>query len=373
MQLRQRIKKMELGVALDKYYGCASVQKRGHLQEFYRINVIKRSALARRYMHEITSVDIAEYRDQRLSEVSGKTGRTNSPASVRLELALLSALYNLARIEWGTCTHNPVEHVRKPPASKGRTRRLTSQEERKIGRALAKRNIELAAIFHLALETAMRQGEILSLRWENIDLHIGIAHLLLTKNGSVRDVPLSFKARKVLREYSGPLSGPVFSYTSNGFKSAWREVIQALGIVDLHFHDLRHEAISRLFELGTLNVMEIAAISGHKSLTMLKRYTHLRATQLVSKLDIRKRQAQKLAAIFVPYPAELESSNNGIVLRFPDLEHPSLEAQTKEDVIQKASFELLRIQALAARSGERLPPPGNIKANDPTRVLINPL
>lgn len=119
--------------------------------------------------------------------------------------------------------------------------------------------------------------------------------------------------------------------------------------------------------------MEIAAISGHKSLTMLKRYTHLRATQLVSKLDIRKRQAQKLAAIFVPYPAELESSNNGIVLRFPDLEHPSLEAQTKEDVIQKASFELLRIQALAARSGERLPPPGNIKANDPTRVLINPL
>jgi hypothetical protein len=62
--------------------------------------------------------------------------------------------------------------------------------------------------------------------------------------------------------------------------------------------------------------MEIAAISGHKSLTMLKRYTHLRATQLVSKLDIRKRQAQKLAAIFVPYPAELESSNNGIVLRF---------------------------------------------------------
>ncbi|MBW6637529.1 site-specific integrase, partial [Salmonella enterica subsp. enterica serovar Weltevreden] len=114
-------------------------------------------------------------------------------------------LYNLARIEWGTCTHNPVEHVRKPPASKGRTRRLTSQEERKIGRALAKRNIELAAIFHLALETAMRQGEILSLRWENIDLHIGIAHLPLTKNGSVRDVPLSFKARKVLREYSGPL------------------------------------------------------------------------------------------------------------------------------------------------------------------------
>lgn len=373
MSVRQRIKKMELGAALDKYYGCASVQKRGYLQEFYRINVIKRSTLSRRLMHEITSVDIADYRDQRLSEVSDKTGRVCSPATVRLELALLSALYNLARIEWGTCTHNPVEHVRKPPASRGRTRRLTSQEERKIGRALTKRNLELTAIFQLALETAMRQGEILSLRWEHIDLHIGVAHLPLTKNGSERDVPLSFKARKVLREYAGPVCGPVFNYTSNGFKSAWREVIKDLGIVDLHFHDLRHEAISRLFELGTLNVMEIAAISGHKSLAMLKRYTHLRATQLVGKLDVRKRQAQKLAALFVPYPAELERSDNGIALRFPDLEHPLLHAQTKEDVIRNASFELLRIQALAARSGERLPPPGNIKANDPTRVLIHPL
>ncbi len=122
MPVRHRIKKMELSVALDKYYVCASMQKRGRLQEFYRMNVIKRSALSRRYMHEISSVDIAEYRDNRMSEVNIKTGKPNSSATVRLELALLSSLFNLARIEWGTCTHNPVEHVRKPPASKGRTR-----------------------------------------------------------------------------------------------------------------------------------------------------------------------------------------------------------------------------------------------------------
>ncbi|MEB2704072.1 site-specific integrase [Citrobacter koseri] len=373
MPVKKRVKKMELGVALDRYYGCASVHKRGHLQEFYRINVIKRSALATRYMDEITSVDIADYRDHRLAEINAKTGRISSPATVRLELALLSALYNLARIEWGTCTHNPVEHVRKPSASKGRTRRLTSVEEKRIGNALAKRNSQLLAIFRLAVETAMRQGEILSLRWEYIDLHTGVAHLPLTKNGTERDVPLSFKARSVLRELSGPLSGPVFSYTSNGFKSAWRAVIRRLGIVDLHFHDLRHEAISRFFELGTLNVMEIAAISGHKSLTMLKRYTHLRATQLVGKLDIRKRQAQKFAALFIPYPAELESINEGIVLRFPDLEHTALQASTKEEALEKAAYELLRIQALAARSGERLPPPGDVRVNDHTRILINPL
>ncbi|WP_411017402.1 tyrosine-type recombinase/integrase, partial [Salmonella sp. s51695] len=81
--------------------------------------------------------------------------------------------------------------------------------------------------------------------------------------------------------------------------------------VDLHFQDLRHEAMSRLFELGTLNVMEVAAISGHRSLNMLKRYTHLRAYQLVSKLDARRRQTQKIAPYFVPYPACIESVNEG--------------------------------------------------------------
>ncbi|EHC5911056.1 tyrosine-type recombinase/integrase, partial [Salmonella enterica subsp. enterica serovar Eastbourne] len=96
------------------------------------------------------------------------------------------------------------------------------------------------------------------------------------------------------------LSGTVFHYKSTGFKSAWRVALQKLKIENLHFHDLRHEAISRLFELGTLNVMEVAAISGHKSLNMLKRYTHLRAYQLVSKLDTRRRQSQKIATYFVP-------------------------------------------------------------------------
>ncbi|HAG4650605.1 TPA: site-specific integrase [Salmonella enterica] len=371
--MKKRIKKMPLGKALDKYYRTVSVNKRGYMQEFYRISVIKRSALADKCMDEITSVDIAEYRDARLGVVSKRTGRAISPNTVRLELGLLSALYNIARIEWGTCTHNPVEYVRKPPPSPGRNRRLTSTEERRITRALRKRNPQQLAIFQLALETAMRQGEILALRWEYVDLHLGVAHLPVTKNGTARDVPLSYKARQVLREFAGPLSGPVFTYTSNGFKSAWRTLIAELGIEDLHFHDLRHEAVSRLFELGTLNMMEVAAISGHKSLSMLKRYTHLRATQLVSKLDARRRQAQKFAALFVPYPAELEESDAGITVRFPDLEHPEFTVATREDALSRASVDLLRIQAMAARAGSRLPPPGHVSVNDSRRIMVNPL
>ncbi|WP_140429489.1 site-specific integrase, partial [Salmonella enterica] len=139
--------------------------------------------------------------------------------------------------------------------------------------------------FLLVLETAMRQGEILSLRWEHIDLRHGVAHLPETKNGHSRDVPLSRMARNCLQMLPMSLNGSVFRYTSSGLRSAWRTALQVLHIDNLHFHDLRHEAISRFFELGNLNVMEVAAISGHRSKNMLKRYTHLRAWQLVSKLD----------------------------------------------------------------------------------------
>ncbi|MBA5204782.1 tyrosine-type recombinase/integrase [Pectobacterium versatile] len=375
--MKKRIKKILLSKALDKYFTTVSRHKRGQLQEFYRINVIKRSSLAGRYMDEVSSVDIASYRDDRLAQINPRTKKTISGNTVRLEMALLSALYNLAKVEWGTCTTNPVENVRKPTVSSGRTRRLTSQEERKITRYLKSKNPELLAIFRLAVETAMRQGEILSLRWEHIDLRLGIAHLPLTKNGSARDVPLSSKARQVLKEISELVRhecGSVFSYTSSGFKSAWRIALQTMSIEDLHFHDLRHEAISRFFELDTLNVMEIAAISGHKSMNMLKRYTHLRATHLVGKLDARKKQAQKLISIFIPYPADIEVHDGGkVTMTFSDFDDLVVTAPTYDDALRVASVELLRFQAIAAKNGERLPPPGHISVNMSERILISPL
>ncbi|MBA0218689.1 site-specific integrase [Pectobacterium brasiliense] len=375
--MKKRIKKILLSKALDKYFATVSRHKRGQLQEFYRINVIKRSSLAGRYMDEVSSVDIASYRDDRLAQINPRTKKTISGNTVRLEMALLSALYNLAKVEWGTCTTNPVENVRKPTVSSGRTRRLTSQEERKITRYLKSKNPELLAIFRLAVETAMRQGEILSLRWEHIDLRLGIAHLPLTKNGSTRDVPLSSKARQVLKEISELVRhecGSVFSYTSSGFKSAWRIALQTMSIEDLHFHDLRHEAISRFFELDTLNVMEIAAISGHKSMNMLKRYTHLRATHLVGKLDARKKQAQKLISIFIPYPADIEVHDGGkVTMTFSDFDDLVVTAPTYDDALRVASVELLRFQAIAAKNGERLPPPGHISVNMSERILISPL
>ncbi|MBN3136266.1 site-specific integrase [Pectobacterium punjabense] len=374
--MKKRIKKILLSKALDKYFSTVSRHKRGQLQEFYRINVIKRSRLANRNMDEISSIDIAEYRDNRLSEFNARTQKPISANTVRLELALLSALYNLAKVEWGTCSINPVENVRKPTVSSGRTRRLTTQEERQLTRYFKDKNPELLAIFQIALETGMRQGEILSLRWEYTDLRLGVAHLPLTKNGTSRDVPLSSKARQILcglGERPHHENGYIFSYTSSGFKSAWRVALKVLAIDDLHFHDLRHEAISRFFELGTLNVMEVAAISGHKSMNMLKRYTHLRAAHLVNKLDAHKKQAKKLASIFIPYPADIDIDDTTVTLKFSDLDNLSVTASTHDDALRIASVELLRFQAIAAKNGKRLPPPGAISVNSVDRVLISPL
>lgn len=371
-----RIRKLPLCRGLDKYYESVSMHKKGRLQEFYRANVIKRHPIASRNMDEITTIDIAAYRDERLQQVNPRTGRPITGNTVRLELALLSSLFNIARIEWGTCRSNPVEPVRKPKVAKGRDRRLTSTEERRLSRYFRERNVMLYIIFHLAIETAMRQGEILSLRWEHIDLQHGVAHLPDTKNGSSRDVPLSRKARNLLQMLPAQLNGRVFSYTSSGFRSAWRHALKALAIEDLHFHDLRHEAISRLFELGTLNIMEVAAISGHRSMNMLKRYTHLRAYQLVSKLDARRRQTQKIAPYFVPYPALVEADNGsagGVRIRLSDFEDLSVSAPTRDMALAMASELLLRTLAMAAQRGERVPTPGELPVREHDRIMICPL
>lgn len=282
--------------ALKKYLTQVSILKKGYAQEKYRVEQIARSFLGNLIVRQVTSVDIATYRDQRLTEINPRTKRKLATSTVRLELSLLSNFFDIARIEWGLCEGNPVANVRKPKNPPGRDRRLTPREERLILRYCHGHvNPDLYSIVVIALETAMRQGEILKLQWEHLNLKTRIAHLPETKNGTKRDVPLSTRARDALIRLGVKSKGKVFGdlYTADGLKSSWRFALKKLGIEDLHFHDLRHEAISRLFELGTLDMMEVAAISGHKSLSMLKRYTHLRAGRLVRKLEGNKHKGKQ--------------------------------------------------------------------------------
>ena len=129
----------------------------------------------------------------------------------------------------------------------------------------------------------MRQGELLALRWERVDLEARTAYLEDTKNGEARTVPLSSRAVAVLEALPRSANGRVFPITAQAVKLSWGRACKRAGIKGLHFHDLRHEATSRLAE-KLPNLIELAAVTGHKDLRMLKRYYHPRAADLARKL-----------------------------------------------------------------------------------------
>ncbi|KAH0438491.1 site-specific integrase [Paraburkholderia fungorum] len=365
--------------ALKAYVERVSIHKRGAKQETYRTRPIWRSFLGKMKISSVTTVDIAAYRDMRLATIAPHTKRLVTPNTVRLELAMLSDLFNVAQIEWGACASNPVSKVRKPKLPPGRDRRITFGEERRLLRAAAAhKNPEMYSIISLAIETAMRQGEILSLEWENIDLRRRIAHLPITKNGEKRDVPLSQGALSALTRLGIGTSGKVFKYKPDGLKSAWRVLVKRLCIENLHFHDLRHEAVSRLFELGTLDYLEIATISGHKSVQMLKRYTHLRAETLVPKLDGKKKLnlgKRVITQTVVPYPASLGEIDGNITLQFLDLPHIQVSGDNIEDITVRARDILLRELVNHIKSSQRAPlPTPPLEYGDSAHVLlIDPL
>jgi integrase len=128
----------------------------------------------------------------------------------------------------------------------------------------------------------MRRSEILLLKWNNVDLEARIALLPDTKNGSRREVPLTIKAVQILTGLERQHES-VFPITDYSVRHGWDRLVKRAGITDLRFHDLRHEAVSRFFELG-LSVPEVAAISGHKDFRMLSSYTHINPKFVATKL-----------------------------------------------------------------------------------------
>ncbi|WP_208648105.1 integrase [Paraburkholderia caledonica] len=219
---------------------------------------------------------LVEWRDRRIGEAASST--------VVRELDAISAVYRLAMDEWGLgLTVNPTKGLRRPKLPLPRdVRLLVGDDERLIEKAI-EYNREIAPAIILAIETAMRQGEIAKLRWEHIDLDARTALLPMTKNGTARKVPLSTRAVEALTWCPPPHRGSVFKLTQSAMQFAFRRVREQCNLGNVRFHDLRHEAASRLFEKG-LNVMEVATITGHKNLKMLQRYTHLRAEDLAKKL-----------------------------------------------------------------------------------------
>jgi len=277
---------LTLSDLIKRYVSEVVPRLRGACTETVRLKTIDRH-LGRYMLTGLTSVVIAKYRDQRLKEVS--------PSTCLRELQTLSAMLTVAQREWQLVAGNPVQGIRKPSPNRPRERRLSAEEEVRLMAALTPadrqasggwskgtRNIWLKPFIQLALECAMRRGELLSLRWEDVDLEKRTAFLVLTKNGTSRTVPLTSRAIEVLRTLPRSIDGRVFPLSANAIRQAWERARRNAGLSDLHLHDCRHEATSRLAE--RLNVLELAAITGHRDLKMLRRYTHLRAQDLAIKI-----------------------------------------------------------------------------------------
>lgn len=247
-------------------------------------NRLFQDRLAKRFIASIRGIDIARYRDERLQNVTA--------GSLRRELTILSQIFEISRKEWGVFVHNPVRDIKLPAENSARNRRLqdgsngTGSGETRLFAACRKcRNPYLLPIVKLALETAMRQSELVRMHWRHVDLKRRTVFLPVTKNGDSRTVPLSNNAvAVVLTTLPRSIKGDMFpGATTEAIKKAFIRATRRAGIEDLHFHDLRHEATTRLFEQG-LNIMEVSSITGHKDLQMLRRYTHLRAEDLAKKL-----------------------------------------------------------------------------------------
>lgn len=272
------LKRLTLGDLLKRYQLEITPRKRSARHERNRIQRLLQDRIASISLAHLSPSNVATFRDVRLREVG--------PQAVRHDLNLLGHVVRIASLEWGVgVPPNLLSEIKKPKLPNPRDRRLRKGEMEKVERVLSKGVTPdyLGGLIALAIETALRKSELLSLEWNDIDLTSRIALITKTKNGYPRKVPLSGKAVEALASQKGRDPDRVFPASVPALRFHWDRLLLAAGIEDLHFHDLRHEAISRLFEKG-LSVPEVALISGHRDYRQLFRYTHLRAEDLVKKI-----------------------------------------------------------------------------------------
>lgn len=277
---RKEAEQTSLEEAMDRFI-AEYASKYAHPRKIIsRVNALKRRPMTKRMLSSIQGKDMADY--VRTREEEGMSSQT-----ILHEINLLSKIFEVCRRDWGMeSLRNPTKRINKPKQGKSRTRRFMHDEEERLLDASAP---ELRPIILLALETAMRRGEIATMQWEDVSIRRRSILLPTTKNGEARTVPLSPAAIEILSGLPRNIHGPVFDMHPDTITKLFRQAIKKANIENLRFHDLRHEATSRLFENTDLDVMEIRAITGHKNLQMLARYSHLRTNRLADRLAGAKR------------------------------------------------------------------------------------
>jgi integrase len=264
--------------ALERYKREITPSKKGWRREQDRVTAWMNNPLAVRFLSQLRGADFAKYRDER--RAAGKAENT-----IRIELAMVSKLYKTAAKDWGMeGLRNPIGSVTMPGGSNKRERRLSTHEEKTLFEQLRKLGAYMAPLAELAIETAMRQGELLSLTRADVDLQKRIAHLGDTKNSEPRHVPLSTRAIEIFKALPRPLddTAPLFPISQDEVIRTFKQACVDAKIVNLKFHDLRHEATSRICD--RLPMHEAMRVTGHKTPSMLMRYYHPKAEDLARKL-----------------------------------------------------------------------------------------
>lgn len=271
-----------LHMALDKFAEEEAPKRRGERWEVIRCRKLKRELEDKR-LAELTPAFFVAWRDAQI--------KVRAESSVRREMNLLKAVLSVARKEWGWLEHDPLADVKRPPNARARMRGLRQEEIDAIVAELGweewvvaeRRADEVAIAFLLGVETAMRNGELLSLEWQAVDLERRVARLTRTKNGDDRAVPLSTRAVKLLRCL--PRVGDRCFQVDAGVRDVvFREARDAAGLHDVHFHDSRSEGISRLARKFD-NVLDLARITGHRDIRSLMHYYVADAADLAKRLD----------------------------------------------------------------------------------------
>ncbi|MEW5890497.1 MAG: site-specific integrase [Pseudomonadota bacterium] len=363
---------------LDRYEKEITPGKRGSMQEKYRLRQFQNQAFAPFATKPITAVteqDIIAWRDDRLTKVSADT--------VRREMVILGAFFNqcgtgtksrsgaIKRPGWRLIQDNPVELAGKPAGGSRRKRRVSEKEIEAIAQATG--SAELAAFIHIAVETAMRRGEIAKLVRGDVMFEGNLGYVKLhegeTKNGSARSVPLTPAASAiVLQLIDGKEENDrLFTLKPDSYTQAfirarrrarqrYEEECKARGeapdprfLTDVRLHDNRHEGTSRLFEVHKLGVMEAAEITGHKDLRMLRSYSHQEPLKLAGLLA--KAAPQR-------YVAVAKETQDGYEVWLPDFPGVSMKAGTIEKAAAVASA------LMAGQSHRPVPTPIEVVARD---------
>lgn len=267
---------MTLEAAVKRYLDEVAIHHKGFVSERYRLRLMTKSFGPQSQLNTITAKDVSSYKVERQKLVTS--------ATVRRDLNLLSSLFETAKNEWGlVALCNPTNSIKRPAESLARDRRLKPNERMKLLSECKKiGHSQLYLAIQIALNTGMRQGEILKLKWQDIDFDRNQIIIRDTKNGSNRVIVLSSELRAELLTKKQNTK-TLFTLTSSGLQQAFRKLTTKLQIHNLRFHDLRHEAISTFFEMG-LSVPEVQLMSGHKTLDQLMRYSHSSLQSIQSKL-----------------------------------------------------------------------------------------